>query len=345
MRIFSYRNKRALKRVALVLGVILLLAAVLIVCRVIYLERYITYTSEGAKLDYEQNIQRNDIDPVPVDPTLYPFETLLEDIPEEGEEGEVVLRQFKGYYITTTMLNRHFDQVKAAVDELDSDTTAVMVDAKSIFGFYYYHTEIEGAETADSDIDAVEALIADLTSREGLTVIARVPSFCDPEYALRHQAHALPLYSGALWTDENNCYWLNPFKNDVQGYLVSIAIELSKMGFDEILFDDFYVPRDDRIAWSTEITREDAILDAALNVSDSLFGYDVFVSFGSESPDVAKYASRVYVTTDDPNMVAKMSESMKEVLPNAEAQIVFLTGSRDTRFEKCSVLAPLLESE
>lgn len=342
MRIFSYRNKRTLRRAGrIALGVVLGVLA-LFICRVIYLERYVTYTADGAKLDYEQKLSRTDIDPETLDPEQFPFETILDES-ESSDEANAAMAQFQGVYITTTMMATDLDAVLEAVDALDEETTAVMIDAKSIFGFYYYSTELAGAETADADIEAVDKLISRLTAKEGLTVIARVPAFCDPEYALKHQDDALPLYTGALWTDENNCYWLNPYKNDVQGYLVSIAIELSRRGFDEVLFDGFYFPSDDRIAWKSDITREDAVLDAALNISDNLYGYDIGVSFGSESEAIAKYATRMYVTTEDPTRVSELRETLGETLSDLSAQLVFLTASRDTRFEECSVLRPLID--
>lgn len=342
MRIFSYRNKRTLRRAGrIALGVVLGVLA-LFICRVIYLERYVTYTADGAKLDYEQKLSRTDIDPETLDPEQFPFETILDET-ESSDDANAATAQFQGIYITTTMMATDLDAVLEAVDTLDEETTAVMIDAKSIFGFYYYSTELAGAETADADIEAVDKLISRLTAKEGLTVIARVPAFCDPEYALKHQDDALPLYTGALWTDENNCYWLNPYKNDVQGYLVSIAIELSRRGFDEVLFDGFYFPSDDRIAWKSDITREDAVLDAALNISDNLYGYDIGVSFGSESEAIAKYATRMYVTTEDPTRVSELRETLGETLSDLSAQLVFLTASRDTRFEECSVLRPLID--
>ena len=110
------------------------------------------------------------------------------------------------------------------------------------------------------------------------------------------------------------------------------------------MFDDFYFPSSDRIAWNSDVSREDAVLDAALNISDSLYGYDIAVSFGSESPAVAKYASRIYVTTDDPTQVMELTDAMQGTLADMASQIVFLTASRDTRFEQCSVLRPLLDS-
>ena len=49
----TYRTKRRLQRAGLI-GAILLLVLILVVfCWVIWLERYVVYTSDGAKLDFE----------------------------------------------------------------------------------------------------------------------------------------------------------------------------------------------------------------------------------------------------------------------------------------------------
>ena len=120
-----------------------------------------------------------------------------------------------------------------------------------------------------------DQLIAELAQQKGVTLIARVPAFSDPEYALKHQSQALPLYNGALWTDEHDCYWLNPYSNDVQGYLTSIALELAGLGFDEVLFDNFYFPDSDRISWTGSVTKQEAILDAADNLSANLLNQSI----------------------------------------------------------------------
>ena len=127
-----------------------------------------------------------------------------------------------------------------------------MIDVKSVFGNYYYRSKLSGAQIATSaDIDAVEALIRELTARTDLTVIARVPAFSEPNYAFAHQDQALALYSGALWMDEKRCYWLDPSDASVQSFLASIALELQDLGFDEVLFDQFYFPSSDAINWSS----------------------------------------------------------------------------------------------
>ena len=51
MRIFSYRNKRLLKRTLLTILLVLLGIAALVVCRFVYVGRFVTYDSSGAHLD------------------------------------------------------------------------------------------------------------------------------------------------------------------------------------------------------------------------------------------------------------------------------------------------------
>lgn len=347
MRIFSYRNKRALRRVVLIaLGVVALLL-LLLVCRFIYLGRYVVYTGDGqAHLDYTQKLAPTGAVPEKLDPAEFPFETVLNATPEPSGE-QAVMQQLTGYYISTHMLADGVDAVREQLDSLEN-YNAVLLDVKSIYGNFYYSTELSGAQTASADvvdISAVDALIHDLTARQDLTVIARVPAFSDPVYALAHQSEGLPLSSGALWTDENGCYWLNPYSNGVQGYLSSIALELAQFGFDEVLFDGFYFPDTDRISWNTDaVTREGAVLDAAEHIKDNLFGSGIRVCFGTDSAEVASFADRIFLSSSDPESVPTLTQSMQQVLTEPEKQIVFLTSSRDTRFEACSVIRPLIDS-
>jgi len=340
LRIFSYRNKRALRRALFIAGGVLLLLLALYVSRFVYLQRYITYSDSGAKLDYSQKIRPTGQTPEALDPEQYPFEIIVDTTPQSSGDADT-RKQFSGYYITTRMLAKDVDAVRKALNELDGLTT-VMIDVKSVFGYYYYSSEQTGAQTADADIQAVDALIADLTKRSGLTVIAHVPAFSEPLYAFEHQSDSLALYSGALWMDEQRCYWLNPNSTAVQGLLSSIAIELSGLGFDEVVFDDFYVPASDAIAWNAAVSKEDAILNAAKNIVDNLEGVGIHVSFGSTSPALAAYGYHLFDRTDDPADVMDVMDAMQDAMEDIPAQLVFVTTSRDTRFGQCSVLLPLI---
>ena len=341
MRIFSYRNKRLLKKTLLIALAVVLGLLALIACRFIYLGRFVTYDSTGAHLDYNQHLTAERT-PEPAQPDEdFSFDTVLDA--SEEEDASAQSSKLTGYYITTTMLVNDIDQVRAALAQTD-DYNAIMIDVKSIFGSFYYSSAITGAAKATVlDIKQVDQLIAELAQKKGVTLIARVPAFSDPEYALKHQSQALPLYNGALWTDEYNCYWLNPYSNDVQGYLTSIALELSGLGFDEVLFDNFYFPDSDRISWTGSVTKQEAILDAADNLSANLLNQPLRLDLGTSDPEVAAYAGRVFITTNNASQIESDVTALSDALSDTASQIVYITDSRDTRFDACGAMRPLLD--
>ncbi len=342
MRFFSYRKKQAAKRALWIIGIAAALFLIFYIGRFVFLQRYITYDSDGAHLDYDQHITMTGEDPVVRDPADFPFETVI-DPDEEFASDEPISTRLHGYYISTSMLADGVDGVREALREND-DYNALIIDVKSIFGNYYYSTKLPDAPLATAaKIEDVDLLIRELTQTKKLTVIARFAAFSDRNYALEHHSQSLPLYNGALWEGEDLCYWLNPYSNDVQGYLASIAMELSDLGFDEVLFDDFYFPDSDRIAWDDTVTREQAVVDAAIGITDNLFGIEIGVCFGSDNPDVAAKAGRVCITTDDAGDVEDIVESLKDSVEDPVGQIMFITSSRDTRFEVGGVFRPLID--
>lgn len=296
------------------------------------------------RLDYDQSLSYTGQTQQTPNAEEFPFETVLETSASDPAVA-ATQTQLDGYYISTAMLVGGVDNVRAALREVE-DYNTVILDVKSIYGNFYYSTELSGAPLADAvDISAVDSLIAELTARQDLVVIARFSAFSDRNYALAHQSEGLPIWNGALWEGEDLCYWLNPYSNDVQGYLTSIAIELSQRGFDGVLFDDFYFPDSDRIMWNTSISRSEAVLDAASSLTDSLYGYGIEVLFGSDSAEVAAYSDRVCIHSEQAEDVAGIVERMSPVLTDPARQIVFMTASRDTRFAACGVVRPLIEAD
>ena len=131
MRIFSYRNKRLLKKTLLIALAVVLGLLALIACRFIYLGRFVTYDSTGAHLDYSQHLTAERTpEPAPPDED-FSFDTVLDT--SEEEDASAQSSRLTGYYITTTMLVNGIDQVRAALAQT-YDYNAVMIDVKSIFG-------------------------------------------------------------------------------------------------------------------------------------------------------------------------------------------------------------------
>ena len=341
MRIFSYRNKRLLRRTLLIVLLALLLIVLLIAARISYLGRFAVYSPDGVYFDKTQKLERADTPAPAASDEEYPFETLFPDTSEDdGVDPNAV--QLHGYYISTTMLADSVDAVRQALDSAD-DYNAVLIDVKSPLGNFYYSTDIEDAQTADADISACDALIEALTARQDLVVIARVPTFSDPNFVSKHYSAALTTRAGELWMDERRCYWLRPDSIDAQSYLAAIALELDARGFDEVLFDNFYVPDDTSIVWDEEaMTKLAALEDCAQNLQDNLVGSAIHLALGTEAASVAQYASRVFITTERANDVMSATETLGEVLKDPSTQLVFVTTSHDTRFDASGVIRPLL---
>ena len=343
MRIFSYRNKRKLRQFLIVLAVLFVILAAFCAIRFIYLQRFLVYENGTVKLDYAQDLIKEQQSSPHWD------RSDIEIITEEAVQVEIdfteePLQQLSGLYITTQML-LDMDAVSAALGELEEEPDAVMLDLKSIYGNFYYSSGLHGAQTSSADIGAIDAMIDTFAARSDLYLIARIASLSDTNFALANQSCGLPLRSGALWMDNEGCYWLDPMKQPVQEYLVAIAQELAAMGFDEVVFDDFRIPDSQNIIYSSELTREDAAAEAAAALKDLLSADGIRVSFNSSNAGVAEASDRVFLVTDNGSAVAELVSGLQDSVEDPAAQIVFLTASRDTRFEGYGILRPLIEGE
>lgn len=347
MRIFSFRNKRILRRALLIVLLAVVLVGLLIVARISYLGRYVVYSPDGVYFDKEQTLTRSDVQlsgSPDAEAESFEFEVLLPSADEEDEQPPGAV-QLQGFYISTTMLANSVDEVREALAAEDG-YSAVLIDVKSPLGNFYYSTDIADAQTADADISACDALIKELTQTPDLIVIARVPTFSDPNFVAGHYSSALSTSSGALWMDERRCYWLRPDSLDARSYLASIALELDALGFDEVLFDNFIVPEDSSIVWDTEAqTKTAALEDCAETLLANLTGSSIRLALGTTEPSVAQYASRVFITTDTANDVATVTAAMSDVLSDTSKQLAFITTSHDTRFDSVGVLRPLIGSD
>ena len=226
-----------------------------------------------------------------------------------------------------------------AIQNLTGPCT-VMIDLKAKDGSFYYSTGIEDAKKADVDLAKVDRLISQLKNR-GFKMVARVKSFPDSAFALAHIKSALPIEGGALWVG-NGSYWLDPASETVITYLKQIARDLAGRGFKEIVFDDFYFPGSNYIDYSSERSRSQIIADTATELLNFFASSNITISFGNPSPDFKlDKPSHVFVSDVTGSNVRTVMSSFT-ALQNPASQLVFLTGSKDKRFEDCQLLRPLL---
>ena len=340
MHALPYRTKLrlrgAMKGGLIALAVLMLL----LVLAMIYLGRYVVYDETGAHIDLHRSTAAPvDASLIATDPTeVLPQVQVLYADPGTAEGSSEAM---VGYYIDITMLQDP-DAVMEALEALEGPAP-VMIDLKSRSGAFYYSTGIEGAERPDYvDVAKVDSIISYLRSN-GFPMIARVETFCDTNFALANLTCGLPIYNGALWADRDGYYWLNPENDLVRDYLKQIVSELASKGFREIVFDNFYFPDSTQIVYTSEKTKPELLLETAALLINYFSNSNVTISFGSPPKDFTLKTtdSRVYVSDVDGSGVSAAVKGFSK-LADAEHQLVFLTGSRDTRFEGFNLLRPLL---
>jgi hypothetical protein len=242
----------------------------------------------------------------------------------------------KGYYVLGSPL-----AVPAAVWEQIQALpagTPVMLDMKSIYGMFYYST-VTGRPLSDAvDIRGVDALLTNLKS-SGYYTIARVPALRDREYGLNNTNEGLPVSGGYLWMDEDGCYWLNPARKAIVNYLTDIATELRALGFDEVVFEDFYFPETDRIIFDGN--KQETLEKTAQTIVTACATETFAVSFVSDGTwKEPEGRTRVY-REDISDAIALMELSNNLTMENPKTRLVLITNNLDTRFEDYGILRPI----
>ncbi len=336
MRSISYRSRQRLRKglkISLIVTGVLLL---LLILTVIYLGRYVVYTPDGARLDFGRSTAKDVETPAQTDqPETAPSVSIVYADPNVSTDNT---ERVSGYYIDLEMLQDPA-AVMAAVKELSGPCT-VMIDLKGGNGSFYYTTAIDGAQQADIDIATVDAVISYLRSR-GFTLVARIKTFQDSNFALQHINSSLRIRSGALWVG-GGFYWLDPADPTVTAYLKQIARELTEKGFQEIVFDDFRFPSGAQIVYNSDRSRTQLIADLEKDLLNFFASSSITISFGNPASDfVLEGQSHVYISDVTGSGIKAVVSGFSE-LSDPENQLVFLTGSKDRRFDDYQLLRPLL---
>ena len=337
----SYRTKRRLQRLGLVAAILLVVAILVGFCWVIWLERYIVYTRDGATLNF-------DLVDTPSAGQLALPPSAGETVPIYVNEGldaidlNRELTQLKGYYIDGEMLQNDVEGARDIVASLPPNT-AVMLEVKSIWGQFNYTSTVSNVTISNRvDTIQVDKLITDITSRN-LYAVAVLPAFRDRYFFLinnKNTSLGLALKGkGYLWQDNDSCYWFDPTAHDTLPWLQSIAEELKGLGFDEVVFSEFRIPDTDRITLKGD--RNEILKNAAQTLVTSCATDSFTVSF--LIPDstfaVPTGRCRVYMENVGPKNVGAVAAKLN--LANPEAQLVFMCTTNDTRYDDYSVLRPI----
>lgn len=336
-----YRVRQMLRRFAIALLVLVILAVALLASWLLWLSRYVVYTDEGAKIDFSLSgtLPAGEIATAPAPGETVPITYVDPDdlIPELPAE----LTQLNGYSVSAEMLLDDPDGVAAALAELPKGST-VLLSVKNLRGEFLYSSTL-GRTSDKLDSVKVDRIIRTLKER-GCYVIAEIPAFQDYWFFLDDENGRVPYGlprdggNGALWLDQSGpCYWLNPASNGALNYLVQIITELRTLGFDEVLLRNFRFPDTDMIRFEGD--RYEALQKAANTLVQASAAETFTLSFAETDIILPEGRCRLYASGisagDIPAFVSDLA------LADPTVQLVFLTDLLDTRFEQYSVLRPL----
>lgn len=335
MRI-PYRTRRFFRQLGVALLVLLMIAVVIWLWWVVWLERYVVYSAEGAKLDFSLSAQE-------LEGVLAVKPPEEESVPIYYNEGSAAvdtskeLAPLRGYYVDGSTLAAGVDMVRQQIASLPADTPIVL-DVKNIKGSFYYSTKV-GSTSSAVDIAEVDRLISDLAGSQHY-VIAKLPGLRDWEFGLNNVSYGLFIPSGmGLWMDDDGCYWLDPTSTGTMNYLTRITLELRELGFDEVVFSDFCFPQSSGYVFSGD--RYEALSNAAAKLVSSC-GTDSFaISFMSTDLDFPLPEGRTRLFLQGISAVDVRSIVSNIQVADPEIRVVFYVDSNDTRYDTFSVIRPL----
>ena len=144
----------------------------------------------------------------------------------------------KGVYLTAYVAGTTsmFDEILSHIDE--TEINAVVIDVKNDEGHVTFAMDSPIVSEVGSvqKLMDVESVMAKLKAR-GIYTIARIVAFRDPYLPEQRPEWGLHLADGSLYRDNKGLAWVNPYKREVWDYLVEVAVEAHKAGFDEVQFD------------------------------------------------------------------------------------------------------------
>ncbi|MBE6946712.1 MAG: hypothetical protein E7454_00445 [Ruminococcaceae bacterium] len=344
MMTIPYRYRRGLKRFLITLAVLTLVLVAAILSWMLWLSRYVIYTDEGAKIDFNLPFDYSQGE-------LAQFSTTAPSVPiVYGNTDDLLnpsttqLTQLSGYVVTTEMLETKLPAVQEALEQLPGEAT-VLLDVKNLQGEFAYPSSL-GRGNEKIDTQAVSNLITSLKEKN-CYLIARFSAFRDYWYFLEDEATRVPYGlpkkngNGSLWPDTsvagNLHYWFNPAAVGTQNYLVQVITELRTLGFDEVVFNDFRFPATDDIRFEGDW--EETLRDTAKTLVQACGTESFALSFVGGITTLPEGRCRVYLENV---AAADISQAVsKWELENPTAQLVFLTDLNDTRYDAYGVLRPL----
>jgi hypothetical protein len=330
-----------LRRVGIVSLIFLLLFIIALFCSVVFLERHVVYTREGAMLD--MSVSANEIiGEVATPPVGNTGITIFYNEGADAINMSDDLQQLDGYFIDIDDLKTNIAGCWDLLEPLKANTP-IMIDLKGGYGSAYYSSTLPGIITSSEvSVASVDELIGYMNEKNFYT-IARISAFRDYNYGLNNVPCGLPDARGDgyyLRADDGGCYWLDPSEPQVITWLCSIIKELKELGFNEVVLDNFrFPPNPDLYIFSGD--RDQALAEAAEVIISNCASDGFTISFVAAGANFAlpEGRTRLYLSGVEAKEVG--AKAAQANLEEPQIRLVFLADTNDTRFDEYGVLRPI----
>ncbi len=332
----SYRTRQLLRRISTTALTVVAVVLVLTVCLLLWLQRFVVYTDQGAVLNFDRpkqlpQSQLPQIAETAPDVTIH----YREDPFREG------LQQLNGYYIDPADLMDDPEAVRARLEGLPAGT-AVLLDVKGYRGYFYYSTSVGKTTSSSYDMSKMDAFIRYLADSD-LYVIARMSALRDFDLVWNDNDCGLTMASGALYYDRGSYglgYWLDPTDAKVMKYLADVVKELRDLGFDEVVLQNFCFPDSQDLSFKGD--RAEVILQAAQALVTACGSDSFTLSFASDDPAYAlpDGLCRLYLEDIAPENVQSAWNAAQ--IEDKRLNLVFIAPGSDGRYDmENGILLPL----
>ena len=337
-----YRTQRRLKRIGMALGALAAVGIVFWLCWVIWLQRYVVYTDDGASLNFSAS-SYDTVGEEAVPPVAQEKISIFYNEGADAIDTSRDMTQINGYYITSDMFKNDYDNVMLQIERLSAGT-AVMIEMKGPYGSFFYNSKLSGATiSASTNIEQVEKLVERLHSK-GFYTIARISAFQDRSYGESHVSSGLYLLNKrGLWMDPGGMFWLDPTNATTTSWISSVVLELKGMGFKEVVLDDFCFPDSNQYIFNGDKTA--ALITAAETLMSSCSADDFVLSFCVDNAafPIPEGRSRLYIRNIG---AAGINMAVSQTtFEEKDIRLVFLSETGDTRYDEYSVIRTLEVAE
>lgn len=199
----------------------------------------------------------------------------------------------------------------------DTELNSMVIDVKDDFGYITWETgnpQLEAMNTTKKIIPDMAKLMATLNEHK-VYPIARIVVFKDTVLANRRPELSFINADGTVWSNGKDSF-VNPYKQEVWDYNISVAKEAVKAGFKEIQFDYVRFPegfekRADVLKYDKdERTRVDAVSSFVKYAREQLSPLGVRTSV-----DIFGYAASVPAAEGIGQDFVKISQNVDVICP------------------------------